>query len=158
MPRIKRKYTSTRPTLGEGIPELKRLVSETGPSIPTDAEHKKVTSVQEKPFGLLGPQTFSEIEHLKTDLKVINGCLNYVTENDIAATVRSLLGSIIDALGLNDDVEVYTKAGVFKLRPDLWVVTLHAMPIGVIEVKKPDLPSSRSTALDHPNVRNSMIS
>ena len=150
MPRIKRKYTSTSPTLGEGIPQLKRLVSETGPSIPTDEEHAKV-SFHVKEFGLLGTETFSEIKDFRTKLEVIDGRITYVTENDIALTVRSFVGSIVDALGLSGDIKVYTEIGVFKLRPDLWVITLHATPIGVIEVKKPDILANE-TALDHPNV------
>ena len=150
MTRIKRKYTSTIPTLGEGIPRLKRLVSETGPSIPTDEEHEKV-AFRVRDFGLLGQETFSEIKDFRTKLEVIDGRITYVTENDIALTVRSFVASIVDALGLSGDIKVYTEIGVFKLRPDLWVVTLHAMPIGVIEVKKPDILGNE-TALDHPNV------
>jgi hypothetical protein len=151
MPRIKRKYTSSCPTLGEGIPELKRLVSETGPSIPSEKEHKAVRTVKEKEFGLLGPETFREIEKFSTKLEVIDGCISYVTENDVALTVRSFVSSIVDALGLSDQVKIFTEIGVFKLRPDLWVISLHAMPIGIIEVKKPDLLESE-TALEHPNV------
>ena len=150
MPRIKRKYTSTSPTLCEGIPHLKSLVSETGPSIPTDEEHAEV-SFHVKEFGLLGSETFSEIKDFRTKLEVINGQITYVTENDISLTVRSFVGSVVDALGLSGDIKVYTEIGVFKLRPDLWVITLHAMPIGVIEVKKPDILANE-TALDHPNV------
>ena len=150
MPRIKRKYASTRPTLGQGIPELKRLILETGPSIPRDEEHAKVDFVV-KEFGLLGPETFREIENFPTDLQVINGQITYVTENDIALAVRSYVSSIVDALGLSGEISVYTEIGVFKLRPDLWVITLLAMPIGVIEVKKPDILPSES-ALNHPNV------
>lgn len=32
-----------QPTLEEGLPPVKRQVTETGASIPTDAEHKRVT-------------------------------------------------------------------------------------------------------------------
>jgi hypothetical protein len=137
--------------LGEGIPELKRLVSETGPSIPSEKEHKAVTTVKEKEFGLLGPETFREIENFPTKLEVIDGCIYYVTENDVASTVRSFVCSIVDALGLSDQVKVYTEIGVFKLRPDFLVITLRAMPIGIIGVKSPDLLGSE-TALEHPNV------
>ena len=93
---------------------------------------------------------FTPQHNFRTKLDVIDGRITYVTENDIALTVRSFVGSIVDALGLSGDIKVYTEIGVFKLRQDLWVVTLHAMPIGVIEVKKPDILSNE-TALNHPN-------
>ena len=58
--------------------------------------------------------------------------------------------AIIIALDLEHEVEIHSNIGTFNVRPDLCVVTVHAIPVGVIEVKKPDIPAG-VTGLSHPN-------
>ena len=153
MPRVKRKYDNTPPTLEEGPPTLQRFgVSETGPSIPRDKDHAKVRSAAVKEFGLLGDETFEEIKDYRTGFNVQNGIVTYITENDVANLVERFLSGILDALGLLDIVGVYSEAGTFRLRPDLWLITVRSVPVGVVEVKKPDKPGQGFKALDHPNV------
>lgn len=87
-----------------------------------------MTLVREKPFVLLGPETFFEIEDFQTSLLLIDGRVTHVT--NVAETVRSFL----DAMGILDVIGVYRGVGVFKLRFDLWVVMLHETPISVIDL------------------------
>ena len=145
-----KRTSSVRLTLADGIPPLKRQVTETGASIPTDDEHKAVT-FDVKPFGCLSAQVFDKIKNYETLLMAVNGRMMYSTENDITKMVVSYLRSILDSLGLIEKVEVYTEIGVFRIRPDVWIVVLRGYPVGVIEVKKPDA-EGQSPALDHPNV------
>jgi hypothetical protein len=105
-----------------------------------------------KEFGLLGDETFDEIKDYRTLFNVQNGIVTYITENDVANLVERFLSGILDALGLLDIVGVYSEAGTFKLRPDLWLITVRWVAVGVVEVKKPDKPDQGFKALDHPNV------
>lgn len=153
MPRVKRKYDNTPPTLGEGPPTLQRFgVSETGPSIPKDKDHQKITSAVVKEIGLLGDETFEEIKDYRTRFDLRDGIVSYITENDVAKLVERYLTSVLDAMGLLDTVGVYSKVGTFKLRPDLWIITVRSRPVGVVEVKKPDKRGQKFLALEHPNV------
>lgn len=153
MPRVKRNYDNTPPTLGEGPPTLKRFgVSETGPSIPKDKDHKKITSAVVKEIGLLGDETFEEIKDYRTRFDLRDGIVSYLTENDVAKLVERYLTSILDAMGLLDTVGVYSEVGTFKLQPDLWNITVRSIPVGVVEVKKPDKRGQKVLALEHPNV------
>lgn len=142
--------SSYRLTLAQDLPPLKRQCTESGPSIPTDNEHKAVSFVA-RPFGLLDETAYKGLEHHETDIRVVDGVVRYATENDIAIKVCEYLRSILDGLGLAGHVEVYTEIGIFNVRPDLWVVTLLGAPIGVVEVKKPDL-IGKQPCLNHPNV------
>lgn len=145
-----KRTSSVRLTLADGIPPLKRQVTETGASIPTEDEHKPVT-FDVKPFGCLSVRIFDMIKNYETLLLAVNGRMMYYTENDIAIMVASYLRSILDSLGLLEKVEVYTEIGVFRIRPNVWLVVVRGYPAGVIEVKKPDA-KGQSPALDHPNV------
>ena len=138
------------PTLEEGIPELARSISETGPSFPTEDDHPKVRIV-EKEFGLLEEQSFEKIKGTRTNLRTVDGRIEYSTENDIAVKVGSFIETLVDALRLTGEVKVSSEVGVFKLRPDLWVISRQTMPIGFIEVKKPDIVHKESDDEDDEN-------
>ena len=153
MPRVKRKYVNTPPTLEESPPTLKRFgVPETGPSIPKDKDHPKINSAVTKEFGLLGDETFQEIKDYRTRFDPRDGTVSYITENDVTKLVEKYLSNILDAMGLLDTVGVYSEMGTFKLRPDWWVITVRSLPVGVVEVKKPDKAGQTFLALEHPNV------
>ena len=75
----------------------------------------------------------------------------YSTANDIAFIVKQFLTTLINALDLEEDVQVHSAIGTFTVRPDLWAVTIHGIAVGIIQVKKPDIPGG-VVGLDHPNV------
>ena len=143
--------SNKRRKLQDGVPPLERRVTESGASIPKEADHKAVT-FEEKSFGLLEPEVFDKIKDYELSLHVINGVLRYASENDVAIHVTILLNDILTAFGLEKLVQVYTEVGIFNVRPDtVWVLMAQGYPIGVVEVKKPDKKSQRP-ALNHPNV------
>lgn len=138
-------------TFYDGIPELQRTISETGPSIPSEKEHASVQFVV-RPFGVAPSTIWDEIKHGVSYLSPTRGgSIVCSTENDIAGEVKKFLTGLILALGLEDDVELHSEIGTFNIRPDLWVVTHHGIAVGVVEVRKPDVPGG-VIALDHPNV------
>lgn len=135
--RKRRKKWVERPNLGDDIPRARRTISETGPSIPSDEEHATVRWI-EKDFGLLNERSFENIKNYPMGLIATNGAVEYGTENDVAGHVKTLVTHVLIALDA-DDAAVYSEIATFNLRPDLWVVIHGGLPIGVIEVKKPDI-------------------
>jgi hypothetical protein len=149
---MRRKRTmawASEPTLGDGIPEVRRRISETGPSVPGDDEHAQVKWVQ-KPFGLLDEASFDVMKNILMFLTPTHGALSYGSENDIAGFVKTLVSRIMLGLDLSE-LEVHSELGTFNIRPDLWLITRGGVPIGVIEVKKPDVQGEKILGLDHPN-------
>lgn len=138
-------------TLADGIPTLRRTLSETGPSIPSDEEHKHA-SFAEAPFGLIPEDAWNHMLHVPSRLFTNpSGELIYSSENDVAAFVKSYVSAVVEAIGLGDMVELHSEIGTFNVRPDLWVVSVTGVPVGVIEVKKPDV-TGKPSAMSHPNV------
>ena len=79
---------------------------------------------------------------LKTSFQLSAGLVSYVTENEVAGVGAYLFLR-----------KVLSGIGVFSLRPDLWVLMVHrSLPIGVVDVKKPDLKTQAISAREHPNV------
>jgi hypothetical protein len=64
--------------------------------------------------------------------------MGWGTESDIHGFVKDTLVDAIFAAGLMDHVQCFNELSVFELRADIWVVTSKMVPIGVVEVKKPD--------------------
>ena len=124
----------------DGIPSLQRSISESGPSIPSSTEHAPVDATQ-KEFGLAPSTIWDEIKNQQSYLIPTRGDkIVYSSENDIAGVVKVFLTALIRALDLDYAVEIHSEVGTFDIRPDMWVVTIHGIPVGVIEVKKPDIP------------------
>eukprot|EP00978_Attheya_sp_CCMP212_P011932 scaffold29636_cov50-Attheya_sp.AAC.2 len=140
---------ASEPTLGDGIPEVRRRISETGPSVPGDDEHAEVKWVQ-KPFGLLDEASFDVMKNILMFLTPTHGALSYGSANDIAGFVKTLVSRIVLGLDLSQ-LEVHSELGTFNIRPDLWVITRGGVPIGVIQVKKPDVQGEKIQGLDHLN-------
>ena len=138
-------------TFGEGIPRLRRTISETGPSIPSEEEHAAV-SFTEAAFGLLSEDDWDYMSQKSSRLYANSqGELVYSSENDVAAHVKTFMSAVLQAMGLADAVELHSEIGTFNVRPDIWVVSIDGVPIGVIEVKKPDVPGKPS-GMSHPNI------
>lgn len=135
----------------DGIPPLQRTISESGPSIPSAKDHPPVDATQ-KEFGLAPSTIWDEIKNQQSYLIPTRGNkIVYSSENDIAGVVKVFLTALIRALDLDYAVEIHSEVGTFDIRPDMWVVTIHGIPVGVIEVKKPDIPGGVE-GLKHPNV------
>lgn len=138
-----------RLTLSDGIPKLQRTMSETGPSIPSEEEHAAVIVVEE-PFGLAKESVTDTILNQPSGLTTVFDRIRYSSENDVAGLVKTYLENVLFALDATHE-EIHSEIATFNIRPDLLVVSVRGIPIGVIEVKKPDVPG-KPTAMDHPNV------
>ncbi|KAL3919272.1 MAG: hypothetical protein SGILL_003835 [Bacillariaceae sp.] len=136
--------------IADGVPLVQRTITETGPSIPSEIEHKSVT-FEEKPFGLFSVQDFDRIKGSSSGLVTKHGTIRFSSENDLAQEVKTLINRIIIALDLYDEAEVHSEVATFNIRQDLWVVTMRGVPVGVIEVKKPDI-KGKVKGMSHPNV------
>lgn len=147
--RKRRQKWIERPNLGDEIPRARRTIPETGPSIPSDEEHAAVKWTV-KDFGLFDESSFENIKNCPMGLIATNGAVEYSSENDVAGHVKTLVTHILIALDLND-AAVYSEITTFNLRPDLWVVIRGGLPIGIIEVKKPDIDNGVK-GLEHANV------
>jgi len=125
-------------TLEDGIPPLLQQISLSPPSVPKPEDHLPVT-VYEKEFGLMPTEEFQKVVHNRArgwdDVKE-DGKVRYASENDVAVLVSGLVKDVGLAMAL--DLDTFTEVGAFGLRPNVWVVTCSMIPVGVIEVKKPD--------------------
>ncbi len=140
-------------TLGDGLPPLLKTVSKACPSVPPEDQHKPV-KLEVKKFGLLTEEAWESIKHATWQLFTVEetGAFTYCSENDIAGVVTTLLLTMIEALHLKANVS--SQAGTFSVRPDLWVLTLFGAPVGVVDVKKPDIveKTDGEMILDQPTV------
>ena len=79
--------------------------------------------------------------------------VSYASENEVATLVSGLVKDITKAMGLVG-LKTFTEIGPFGLRPDVWVVTWNMIPVGVIQVKKPEedkiIVDSGKSVLDEP--------
>ena len=57
------------------------------------------------------------------------------------------LSDVLYECGLSESLTLTPEMGTFELRPELWVLRVAGMPVGVVEVKKPG-----KGVLDHENV------
>lgn len=122
-------------TFREGFPELVKTDSTKDSSIPSDDEHKPVKPLDGK-FGLLSETSFKTIADCSCGIIWRDGPERYGHENDIVALVRVVVEHI--ASTLNIDVRIAAELCVLKVRADLWILTRLGIPIGAIEIKKPD--------------------
>ena len=155
MPSLKRRHFQDREVPQElvfedGFPPLRRIISETGPSVPTEEEHSKV-SFEEKDFGLISDEVFNVVKSDNSGLKTVRGCITYAFENDIANRVYDVVFSVLGALGFSKDTSIHSEVATFNIRPDMWVIEVRQIPIGVIQVKKPD-KDGKTVGMQHPNI------
>lgn len=68
-----------------------------------------------------------------------NKALHWATESDIQGYVKLVIRDAITAAGLDTELTCFNELGIFRLRLDIWILfEQKGIPIGVIEVKKPD--------------------
>ena len=126
--------------LSAGLPALVPMLSHSEPSIPPAFLHPPVKPVL-KEFGLLTEDLWRVIYFSEGTIStcwhdVKNETVEYAAENDVAHRTVLVLRDLISALGLG--CKVFSEVGTFGVRPDLWVLTVHNTPVGVVEVKRPD--------------------
>ena len=134
----------------EGIPPLRCIISETGPSVPREKDHP-VVSFEERYFGLLPQEVFEEVKGDVSGLQTVQGYVTYASENDVATRVHSVVFNVLAALGFADVASVHSEVATFNIRADIFVVEVRGIPIGVIEIRKPD-KDLKVVGMQHPNI------
>ncbi len=76
---------------------------------------------------------------------------SWASESDIHGLVKETLQSVLKNMDLASKLTLHNELSVFEMRPDMWIVTSEGVPVGVVEVKKPD-KNNKNTVLDHKNV------
>jgi hypothetical protein len=124
-------------TFQQGFPRLVKKDSSADSSIPSAVDHLEVTRVQGH-FGSVTKGSFAKIAHINCGIGPLleDDTMSYSHEDDVVAMVRSLIQAANSVLRLN--VRVASELSVMKVRADLWILTQHGVPIGAVEVKKPD--------------------
>jgi hypothetical protein len=112
-------------------------------------------TVHKKEFGVMPMEEFKKISHNQAafwDYVKEDGKVGYASENDRAGLFSGLVKDINRAMRLTFDT--FTEVGAVGLRPDVWVVTWNMIPVGVMEVKKPDVGQKglSQSILDKPTV------
>lgn len=59
------------------------------------------------------------------------------SESDIQGMVKQVLQTAIFTVGLEGKIKCFNELSIFDLRPDIWIVCVGKIPIGVVEVKEP---------------------
>ncbi len=78
------------------------------------------------------------VSHIWDDLsRSERVALSWSTEASIVQLVILALKDMLYECGLSGLLEIVPEAGTFELRPDLWILRVGGMPVGVVEVKKP---------------------
>jgi hypothetical protein len=144
-------------TFKEGFPLLINRESKANSSIPKETEHLGVNVTEKRlvtDFGLVSEEFFRLFENKSTGIGPIDVdehgalTLQYSTEHDIAHHIQSLLTVMAKLLGL--ELHVTSELSVFQVRADLWILTILGVPVGAVEVKKPD--KRRVGAMSHQRV------
>ena len=99
------------------------------------------------------PRAF--VSRIWTDLGNVQS-LTWASESDIQGYVKLVIHDAITAAGLEGKVSCMNELGIFRIRPDIWIVIKEGFPIGVLEVKKPDKKIMQSERL-HGQIFDYMI-
>jgi len=96
-------------------------------------------TIYPRPFTILDslPEPISRPSVINTWLS-LNKNLNWTSETAIAHYVQMLLTDIAAAFGL--EMSVTAEMSWSGRKPDLWIVSMRGIPIGVVEVKAPGAP------------------
>ena len=139
-----------RQSVRAAIPLLARVprLSETSPS--TRTGHEPASIIVGKPATLSSvgsPRRPIESSIWTRQRKANVVVFDWSSEASIVDLVKDFLSDVLYECGLSEFLTLTPEMGTFELRPDLWVLRVAGMPVGVVEVKKPG-----KDVLDHENV------
>ena len=123
-----------------GLPPCEFLVSDDAASV-----HNKLLGAQFKecPFPISDGRMPSvanrtsafQAMRQQVAVDVLKASVTFANEAHIASFILSYITDICNAYGV--DMDVMPEVAVVSLRPDIWLVLINRLPVGVIEVKKP---------------------
>jgi hypothetical protein len=137
-----------------GLPPLGKQNGSSSHASKNDG-HKKAI-LYERTFNILKNLTLHGGEVIWTKFR--QNCLSsWSSEADIQSFVQDVISDALTSIGLEKKLICQKEMSVFKVRPDIWVVTIgKGIPVGVIEVKKPD-EKIMSSELVHGQIYDYMI-
>mmetsp|Transcript_521 Transcript_521/g.739 ORF Transcript_521/g.739 Transcript_521/m.739 type:complete len:510 (+) Transcript_521:622-2151(+) len=110
-------------------------------------EHEEAAFEERTFLPLKNLRTLDHISRIWADLGS-KSTLRWATESDIQGFVKLVINDAIAAAGLENELSCFNELGIFRLRPDIWILfEQKGIPIGVIEVKKPDSKIMNSNRL-----------
>lgn len=122
--------------LSDGLPNLVAVGSSSPLSCPSDNEHDVCMGQVEEFYEI--PDLFNKLWNAVNYAWVgadQTGHYYYGSENDVATFVKNLLESFKSPLGI--DVRICSEMGIKGTKPDILILTMNALLIGVVEIKKP---------------------
>jgi len=124
-------------TIFAGLPALSpQRISSSAASIPHDHERAELIECEFKPLSDL-PQHTTYPSVIRAYAR--NSPLDWASESDVQGFVKMVMKDAINAVNLDHLLCCYNELSVFRWRTDIWiVVNRFGVPVGVIEVKKPD--------------------
>ena len=131
------------------LPTLTRDGSRTNASI--NPGHGAVNCCTVKEFGIL-EMPADRLKLLKNSVSKIltkHDALGYSTELDVQVHVRSLMEDMIEAAGLEGELDL--RCGdleIADLKADIWIISSNGYPVGAVEIKKPSKEGAESTMND----------
>eukprot|EP00301_Raphidiophrys_heterophryoidea_P006056 c12478_g1_i1.p1 GENE.c12478_g1_i1~~c12478_g1_i1.p1 ORF type:complete len:487 (+),score=66.84 c12478_g1_i1:302-1762(+) len=131
----------------EGVENMYQSLTTSGASIPKTKDHAPADITVVDDFGFVAvPKQITVAQSCFMSQRLNRADWDqYTSEADISARVQNLITDIFAFLG--SDLRLVAEASVNYIRPDYWVVKTQNRPVGVVEVKKPQVG-----VLDNPNV------
>jgi hypothetical protein len=129
----------------DGFPSIETYLRMSPTSIPSDTDHKRAHA-REDVFQLFDVPSFPRrSSRLWEDRYQFNQPIKAATEADVARRVLMAFEDVIREAGMQ--LQLHLEVELQKVRPDIFIVSLAGVVLGVVEVKKPGVD-----AMTHPNI------
>eukprot|EP01118_Nematostelium_gracile_P018556 TRINITY_DN8271_c0_g1_i1.p1 TRINITY_DN8271_c0_g1~~TRINITY_DN8271_c0_g1_i1.p1 ORF type:complete len:516 (-),score=92.47 TRINITY_DN8271_c0_g1_i1:98-1570(-) len=135
-----------------GLPSLASIGGSTHKSS-TNSNVANAT-FKEKPFGIIDPEfiPLPDASLIWIKQSYYRSALPVSAEATIEGYVVLVLEELLKNLGLLENLTVSQQIGIFRAKPDIWIVFKNGIPIGVVEVKKPAVG-----VMSHPKVLGQIL-
>ena len=79
-----------------------------------------------------------------------------MNEAGVASHIRIIIQDVVDAVGLGKFLQVEQEISITVVRPDVFIFYQNQLPVGVCEVKRPTVETTKPDPLDDPNILGQM--
>ncbi|CAG8631081.1 8882_t:CDS:1, partial [Paraglomus occultum] len=121
--------------LTDGLPPLGGEIGNRTDS--SQREDHEDAVIDHSMFTLIKDISLSNKPSLIWQLFENKGNFDYCSETSIANCVSVVLADIVYAMGREKELSFREEMPFRQQRPDIWVVSFHGLPVGIIEIKKP---------------------
>ena len=123
---------------GKTLPRLNKNGSETGSD--TSNNFSPIKDLISQPLGIIDIDENS-LQHCKRNKTKVFSLEHddhiYTTEPGVHSYCTLVLDDMLIATGLSKELRITRELRVDKSKPDVWVLTRHGIPVGVMVIKKP---------------------